>query len=134
MKKKYNYCYPLGKTNFKTLSSSLIQRLKARFNELENEKKQTKQTLPKSFVPDQECSICYEILNKNDDISQCEKQCKQYFHKECILLWLDTSPSCPLCRIQINKSDIDPKFKVINKNIDDPMSFLSIKNININSL
>jgi hypothetical protein len=132
--KKYNYCYPLGKTNFKTLSSSLIQRLKARFNELENEKKQTKQTLPKSFVPDQECSICYEILNKNDDISQCEKQCKQYFHKECILLWLDTSPSCPLCRIQINKSDIDPKFKVINKNIDDPMSFLSIKNININSL
>jgi len=127
--KKYKSCYPLGETNFNTLSTCLKQRLKARFNENENEKKQTKQIIPMSFIPDQECPICYEIMDKNDNITQCEKQCKQYFHKECILLWLDTSSSCPLCRIKINKSDIDPKFKINNKNIDDPLTFLSTKNI-----
>jgi hypothetical protein len=140
--KKYNFCYPLGENMFTVLTTSLTQRLKARFKQIEKENNKDgksffqklfgKNTQNKTFIPDQECSICYEIINQNDNISQCEKQCKQYFHKECILLWLDTSQTCPLCRIKTCKSDIDPKFKIVDKNYDDPMLFLSTSNIKIN--
>lgn len=64
---------------------------------------------PQDYVKDppkmnklSECSICY-----NDYSQQPPGQlaCNHNFHKECINKWLNSSPTCPLCRYSILKCD-----------------------------
>jgi len=43
------------------------------------------------------CCICFEEFGK-ENVIQCESQCKNTFHKDCINLWLSNNSSCPLCR------------------------------------
>lgn len=45
------------------------------------------------------CSICfmeYKDTPKKKVVRTVE--CKHYFHKSCMIKWLKTSPTCPICR------------------------------------
>jgi hypothetical protein len=42
------------------------------------------------------CSICYNDYEKGENA--CKLQCNHFYHKQCILRWLETSKTCPLCR------------------------------------
>lgn len=44
----------------------------------------------------QECIICYDDLG--DESSTVVFGCGHQFHEVCILEWLETKPTCPLCR------------------------------------
>lgn len=50
-----------------------------------------------------DCSICFESMESMETIT-CETTCKNQFHKECIVQWLDYgNKTCPLCRTEWNK-------------------------------
>lgn len=44
-------------------------------------------------LPD--CPICYEGMAAKDTVKTC---CNHSFHRLCLQQWVDTNPSCPLCR------------------------------------
>ena len=43
------------------------------------------------------CSICYKDYKNNDLIIKLPN-CNHFYHAECILKWLKTNNSCPMCR------------------------------------
>jgi hypothetical protein len=56
-----------------------------------------------------ECGIClntekYSTIFKLKDIVNNSCLCNTYFHKECLVKWINKNNSCPICRknIQIN--------------------------------
>jgi hypothetical protein len=61
---------------------------------------------------EKECFICYE--NKNDPMIDLKKQCFYYkkckcggyVHKNCLDIWFETMPKCPICRNSINKNSV----------------------------
>lgn len=64
---------------------------------------------PKTFENDNTCGICIEEFGgKNEDEKEFPivkmPQCPHYFHKHCIIEWIDTQinklerPNCPSCR------------------------------------
>lgn len=46
-----------------------------------------------------ECSICYNKYTEEKENSRLE--CNHVFHQECILKWLETGTTCPLCRSHV---------------------------------
>ena len=46
------------------------------------------------------CSICQDDFNESSD-SVIQLPCQHYFHKNCILPWLQTAHTCPSCRASI---------------------------------
>lgn len=54
-------------------------------------------------IPESECSICYsKYTNKK---TSARLGCNHVFHKECILRWLETGTTCPLCRNHVVQCD-----------------------------
>lgn len=45
---------------------------------------------------DDECIICYENFDENNEILIFK--CKHYFHRECIIKWLKKNNNCPICQ------------------------------------
>ena len=45
------------------------------------------------------CSICFEEFG-NEPVEQCQIQCKNTFHSECIKIWISKNSTCPLCRCE----------------------------------
>ena len=43
------------------------------------------------------CSICFEEFG-SENVQQCKVTCKNFFHTECINIWLSKNNNCPLCR------------------------------------
>jgi hypothetical protein len=56
------------------------------------------------FEEDYECSICYDLLNIQQELLGCPT-CKQSFHKDCFNKWLQSSnyKNCVYCRSNIWK-------------------------------
>ena len=46
-----------------------------------------------------ECAICFEDINIDEKIIKLP--CKHYYHKLCLLPWIDISKTCPICRTDI---------------------------------
>ncbi|XP_030549943.2 E3 ubiquitin-protein ligase RNF181-like [Rhodamnia argentea] len=46
------------------------------------------------------CSICLEDFHRAEKVA--ELPCSHVFHRPCIIQWLDSSNSCPLCRCQLD--------------------------------
>jgi hypothetical protein len=46
-----------------------------------------------------ECVICIEDINVNEKIIKLS--CNHYYHKKCLLPWINVSKTCPMCRIDI---------------------------------
>ncbi|CAF9932291.1 MAG: hypothetical protein HETSPECPRED_008324 [Heterodermia speciosa] len=44
-----------------------------------------------------DCSICYDPLLDGNNLVCCKSQCRQYFHSDCIGLWLGQSVSVKRC-------------------------------------
>lgn len=42
------------------------------------------------------CSICYNEYEKGENVGKL--LCNHFYHKKCILKWMETSKTCPLCR------------------------------------
>jgi len=44
------------------------------------------------------CVLCFELIEKHDMIIEC-MTCRKYIgHPICIFKWLESNPTCPLCR------------------------------------
>jgi SNF2 family DNA or RNA helicase len=65
-------------------------------------------------ILDENCSICFSTI----DNPVMEPSCQNIFCGACLLNWLKTNGTCPLCRTNINKCDLI----YINKN-----NFLEVK-------
>lgn len=51
-------------------------------------------------VPKRQCVICTEELT--DDLAATQVDCHgRDMHLQCLLQWTNTSPSCPICRVQL---------------------------------
>ena len=47
------------------------------------------------------CCICFEEFG-DESLEQCKSTCNNFFHTECINLWLTQNNNCPLCRTSWN--------------------------------
>ncbi|KAK4267868.1 hypothetical protein QN277_024594 [Acacia crassicarpa] len=47
------------------------------------------------------CSICLEAFDNQDGEDVLALPCDHFFHNNCIVGWLKTSHTCPLCRFQL---------------------------------
>ena len=54
-------------------------------------------TNTKDYDPSDTCPICYECLNEPNELISCP-QCKNYLHKDCMDIWLETKNTCVFCR------------------------------------
>uniref|UniRef100_A0A183BI75 RING-type domain-containing protein n=1 Tax=Globodera pallida TaxID=36090 RepID=A0A183BI75_GLOPA len=49
-----------------------------------------------------DCSVCFELLDKNGDLPRQLINCEHFFHNDCISQWQNTSnagsKTCPICR------------------------------------
>lgn len=53
-----------------------------------------------------DCPVCFEEMKADEEKSQCTLTCKNWFHSECIKLWLESDhTTCPLCRSKWDTSD-----------------------------
>lgn len=76
-------------TAYTICNDSWIERLKSRISNI---------TKPTTCIGT-DCPICFEEMKETEIFSQCISTCKNYFHKECIELWINSShDTCPLCR------------------------------------
>lgn len=55
------------------------------------------------------CSICFSKINNEHKL-----ECGHVFHKQCIEKWINTNPSCPICRCHL-KFSVDKFVKLINE-------------------
>jgi Ring finger domain len=97
-----------GEIYFNLCSVAWIERLKSR---MENENK-PKTTAPSAIGND--CPVCFEEMKDGESLSQCITTCKNYFHSECIQLWLSSGHSnCPLCRATWTDEHTEENVEVI---------------------
>ena len=63
-----------------------------------------RQHRPNNFVEkkyeEKTCAICFEKVKKECDINYCLKAltCKHQFHRRCLIPWIRTNDTCPVCR------------------------------------
>ena len=51
------------------------------------------------------CIICFDDFKDNDNLIYLP--CFHFYHKKCIINWIQTMPSCPFCKIKINQSNLN---------------------------
>lgn len=69
----------------------------------------------------EECSICLEKFNQNDEIAALN--CNHIYHFNCISLWINHGQiTCPICRAQIHTNDqnniVTNDYVQINENVN----------------
>lgn len=52
------------------------------------------------------CSICLDEININNDLDLKKLPCNHIYHKNCINQWITNNPNCPLCKEEFNTDDI----------------------------
>jgi hypothetical protein len=71
-----------------------------------------------------ECTICLNGYKENE--TKQTTKCTHIFHEECLIKWLSTNNSCPLCR-----TELKTKQENIINNIDTSEDTYNTDNINI---
>ena len=87
---------------FDICSSSWVDRLKNHIN--------TNKCNMDANAIGSDCSVCFEEMKSDEKLVRCITTCKNYFHDNCISMWLSTNhDTCPLCRgkwIQNNENEL----------------------------
>lgn len=78
------------KIKFNLISKKLVERLKDRLQIIKEKNKEQ--------CVEGDCPICFEEMNKDTETIKCVITCKNWFHKECMNIWLNNHDNCPLCR------------------------------------
>ena len=108
---------------FDICSSSWVDRLKNHINANNNN------TVDANAVGS-DCSVCFEEMKSNEKLVKCITTCKNYFHDNCISMWLSTNhDTCPLCRgkwIQNDENELVVNIltPVISEPASEPVSAL----------
>jgi hypothetical protein len=63
-----------------------------------------------------ECSICQEFFVVGDEV--CKLSCRHVYHTSCVLNWLQSHHTCPLCRLQLPSQDIQQQKQHSNLNLN----------------
>ncbi|KAK3226431.1 hypothetical protein Dsin_006293 [Dipteronia sinensis] len=53
-----------------------------------------------------ECPVCLSVFSDGEDIKQLSA-CKHSFHANCIDMWLNSQPNCPICRAAVGEKRPD---------------------------
>lgn len=53
------------------------------------------------------CTICTELFDGTNDISAVP--CGHIFHSGCLSRWLETSLTCPQCRMRVTRKSVIPR-------------------------
>lgn len=61
----------------------------------------------KDFAEALECAVCLAELS-DGEAARFLPKCGHGFHAECVDPWLRSHPTCPLCRVDIEKPDFSP--------------------------
>ncbi|KAE8772350.1 E3 ubiquitin-protein ligase EL5 [Hordeum vulgare] len=61
----------------------------------------------KDFADALECAVCLAELS-DGEAARFLPKCGHGFHAECVDLWLHSHPTCPLCRVDVDKPDALP--------------------------
>ena len=78
---------------YKHIENALI----SRFNSYQSDTIEQKGVNNKKGEKGESCVICFESL-EGETVIQCLTTCKNFFHKECMDIWLSKNKKCPLCR------------------------------------
>ncbi|KAM0916599.1 hypothetical protein ACQ4PT_009975 [Festuca glaucescens] len=63
----------------------------------------------KDFAEEElECAVCLADLS-DGEAARFLPKCGHGFHAECVDLWLRSHPTCPLCRVDVDKPDALPR-------------------------
>ena len=65
---------------------------------------------------DHDCSICYGPLDANAAVVKRLPCCRHYFHRQCLLRWLEGNTTCPYCRTEIRLNAPPPAAENNNNN------------------
>jgi hypothetical protein len=83
--------------SFDICASSWINRLKNHIN---------KETKVDTNAIGNDCSVCFEEMKEGEKLVKCITTCKNYFHDDCLSLWLSSGhDTCPLCRAKWSQDD-----------------------------
>mmetsp|Transcript_1535 Transcript_1535/g.1729 ORF Transcript_1535/g.1729 Transcript_1535/m.1729 type:complete len:228 (+) Transcript_1535:41-724(+) len=68
--------------------------------------KLNEQTVDDAFASKHlDCGVCKENYKHDDSVLQLP--CNHYFHKDCLMPWLNQTNTCPLCRFELPTDDAD---------------------------
>jgi len=102
---------------------SLSEILRMRLQNVDIKESETVDTSRKVSETSEDCFICFESL-QGETLVQCVTTCKNYFHEECLQIWLTKNRTCPLCRAQwIDRIKYVPTTRS-NNGIDDALDYL----------
>ncbi|KAM0869237.1 hypothetical protein ACQ4PT_040828 [Festuca glaucescens] len=62
----------------------------------------------KDFAEELECAVCLADLS-DGEAARFLPKCGHGFHAECVDLWLRSHPTCPLCRVDVDKPGALPR-------------------------
>ena len=46
----------------------------------------------------EKCMLCFEFMNRTDQVSQVDCTYQHVFHEDCLMWWLKIKRNCPICR------------------------------------
>ena len=75
------------------------------------------------------CSVCKEEFQIGNEM--LDLPCNHYFHKDCLMPWLNQHDSCPVCRFELQTEDEDYEKMKIERNRNNGSSNNSEQNIRV---
>ncbi len=57
---------------------------------------------PSSFAAGEPCTVCHDAFEAETKV--VELACSHCFHEDCIMPWLETHNTCPVCRSKLASS------------------------------
>ena len=75
------------------------------------------------------CSVCKEEFQIGNEM--LDLPCNHYFHKDCLMPWLNQHDSCPICRFELKTEDEDYEKMKIERNNRNNGSNNSEQNIRV---
>ncbi|CAK9318740.1 unnamed protein product [Citrullus colocynthis] len=67
-----------------------------------------------------ECAVCLSEFEEDETV-RIIPICSHLFHIDCIDIWLQNNPNCPLCRTSISSSALFHRFPPPNSSPEDPI-------------